>query len=45
MPPIAISPVKVEIDPEKRGGLGEAPPKQLPPLGKSGGHSPNCRRE
>jgi hypothetical protein len=36
MPPIAITPDKVEIYPEKRGCQGDAPPGLLPPLGRAG---------
>jgi len=37
--PIAITPDKVEISPEKRGGQGDAPLGQLPALGERGSFS------
>ena len=44
-PPVAITPDKVEIYPDKRGGQGDAPLGLLPPPGERGGHSPSCCRK
>jgi len=44
-PPVAITPDKVEIYPDKRGGQEDAPLGLPPPPGERGGHSPSCCRK